>query len=79
MCRKKINFLNIFLIGFTSLQVCALDVIEGQSGEIISIPAPKKLSVDQLTFKTPSGAKQLVSLPFVKQDLLITRHHIYKS
>ena len=76
MCRKKINFLNILLIGFTSLQVCALDVIEGQSGEIISIPAPKKLSVDQLTFKTPSGAKQLVSLPFVKQDLLITRHHI---
>ena len=76
MCQKKINFLNILLIGFTSLQVFALDVIEGQSGEIISIPAPKKLSVDQLTFKTPSGVKQLVSLPFVKQDLLITRHHI---
>ena len=58
MCQRKINFLNILLIGFTSLQVCALDLIEGQSGEIIAIPAPPNLSVDQLSFKTPSGGEQ---------------------
>ena len=76
MCQKKINFLSILLIGFTCLHVGALELIEGQSGEIISIPAPQKLSANQLSFKTPSGVKQLVSLPFVKQDLMITRHHL---
>ena len=29
-----------------------------------------------LTFKTSTGTKQLVSLPFVKKDLVITRHHV---
>ena len=76
MFQKKINLLNLFLfISFTSLQIIAADLIEGQSGEIIPIPAPQDKNIDQLTFKTSSGTKQLISLPFVKEDLVITRHH----
>ena len=77
MFQKKNNLLNLFLfVSFTSLQIIAADLIEGQSGEIIPIPAPQNKNVDQLTFKTSSGIKQLISLPFVKQDLMITRHHL---
>ena len=68
------NLLTFFVL--MSLQTFANDLFEGQSGEIISIPAAVQENSDFLTFKTSSGTKQLVSLPFVKQDLVITRHHV---
>ena len=53
MYQKKINLLNLFLfVSFTSLQTNAADLIEGQSGEIISIPAPQNINENHLTFKT---------------------------
>ena len=77
MFMKKINVLNcLVFLAFISLEALSSDGFEGQSGEIISIPAPKNAQVNALTFKTSSGAKQLVSLPFVKQDLVIKRHHV---
>ena len=54
----------------------ANDLFEGQSGEIISIPAANEVQTNALTFQTSSGRKQLVSLPFVKQDQMISRHHV---
>ena len=77
MFLKKTNVLN-FVAFFTliSLQTYSSDLFEGQSGEIIAIPAPMNAQTNALTFKTSSGTKQLVSLPFVKQDLMITRHHV---
>ena len=68
------NLLTFFVL--VSIQTFANDLFEGQSGEIISIPAAVQENSDVLTFKTFSGKKQLVSLPFVKQDLMITRHHV---
>ena len=59
-----------------SLQTYANNFIEGKSGEIISIPASAKAQPDDLTFKTPQGIRQLISLPFVKEDRLITKHHV---
>ena len=78
MFLKKINVLNfIVLFALISLQTFSSDLFEGQSGEIISIPAPNNAqTINALTFKTSSGTKQLVSLPFVKQDLTIKRHHV---
>jgi Membrane proteins related to metalloendopeptidases len=77
MFQKKINVLNfIILFGLVSFQVDAGNLFEGQSGEIISIPAPEVIKKNVLTFKTTTGAKQLVSLPFVKKDLIIKRHHV---
>ena len=77
MFQKRINCLNLFLfISFASPQTIVADLIEGQSGEIIPIPAPQNIDEDQITFKTSSGIKQLIGLPFVKQDLMITRHHL---
>ena len=77
MFQKKINAFNLlaFFI-LVSMQTFANGLFEGQSGEIISIPASAQEKSDVLTFKTSSGTKQLVSLPFVKQDLVITRHHV---
>lgn len=77
MFQKKIKASNLLaLLALTSLQSFASDLFEGKSGEIISIPAAAKNKSNVLTFKTSTGTKQLVSLPFVKKDLVITRHHV---
>ena len=77
MFQKKIKASKLLAIfAITSMQAFANELFEGQSGEIISIPAAAQETSDGLIFKTASGAKQLVSLPFVKQDLMITRHHV---
>ena len=77
MFQKKIKGCSVLaLFSLVSIQTFANDLFEGQSGEIISIPAAVQENSDILTFKTSSGTKQLVSLPFVKQDLMITRHHV---
>ena len=77
MFQKKINTFNLIgLFALISLQTFANDLLEGQSGEIISIPASTQKQSDILTFKTSKGIRQLVSLPFVKQDLVLTKHHI---
>jgi hypothetical protein len=77
MFQKKIKapkLLAVFVI--ISTQTFANELFEGQSGEIISIPAAIQKQSDILTFKTSEGIKQLVSLPFVKQDLVITKHNV---
>ena len=77
MFQKKIKGLSLLtFFSLVSMQTFANGLFEGQSGEIISIPAAAQETSDGLIFKTASGAKQLVSLPFVKQDLMITRHHV---
>ena len=77
MFQKKIKAFGLLaFFGLVSMQTVANGLFEGQSGEIISIPAATQETSDVLIFKTSSGAKQLVSLPFVKQDLMITRHHV---
>ena len=77
MFQKKIKTFSLLaLFGLVSTQTFANDLFEGQSGEIISIPAAAQEKSDVLTFKTSAGTRQLVSLPFVKQDLVITRHHV---
>ena len=77
MFQKKIYTFNLIgLFALISLQTFANDLLEGQSGEIISIPASTQKQSDILTFKTSKGIRQLVSLPFVKQDLVLTKHHI---
>ena len=77
MFQKKINILNLLTIcALASMHAFANDLFEGQSGEIISIPAANEVQLNSLTFQTSSGRKQLVSLPFVKQDQMISRHHV---
>ena len=77
MFQKKINILNLLTIcALASMHAFANDLFEGQSGEIISIPAANEVQLNALTFQTSSGRKQLVSLPFVKQDQMISRHHV---
>ncbi|MBD62972.1 MAG: hypothetical protein CMD68_02715 [Gammaproteobacteria bacterium] len=77
MFQRKLNSTNfLFLIICFCLHAKGDDLLEGISGEIIAIPAAINSKNDLLTFKTSSGRKQLVSLPFVKQDLIITRHHV---
>ena len=77
MFQKKINILNLLTIcALASMHAFANDLFEGQSGEIISIPAANEVQTNALTFQTSSGRKQLVSLPFVKQDQMISRHHV---
>jgi len=77
MFQRKIKTYNLLaLFALISMQTLANDLFEGQSGEIISIPASMQKKSDVLTFKTSAGIRQLVSLPFVKQDHLITRHHV---
>ncbi len=77
MFQRKFNPANfLFLIICFTLHANEDDLIEGISGEIIAIPASMNTKNNLLTFKTSSGSKQLVSLPFVKQDLIITRHHV---
>ena len=77
MFQKKIKTSKLIaLFTLISTQIFANDLYEGRSGEIISIPAVGNKTSDALTFKTKAGTRQLVSLPFVKQDLMITRHHV---
>ena len=77
MFQKKIKAFSLLaFFSVVSMQTFANELFEGQSGEIISIPAATQGTSDGLIFKTASGAKQLVSLPFVKKDLTITRHHV---
>ena len=77
MFRRKIRIsIHLVLFAFISIQSLANDLFEGQSGEIISIPAAIDKKSDVLTFKTSEGTKQLVSLPFVKQDQVISKHHV---
>src|SRR6056300_2050367 len=77
MFQKKIKASKLLaVLVIISMQTFANESFEGQSGEIISIPAAIQKQADDLTFKTSEGIKQLVSLPFVKKDLVITRHHV---
>ena len=77
MFQKKIKTSKLLaLLALMGAQTFANDLFQGQSGEIISIPAAAQEKSDVLTFKTSAGTRQLVSLPFVKQDLVITRHHV---
>ena len=77
MFQKKIKTSELLaLLALMGTQTFANDLFQGQSGEIISIPAAAQEKSDVLTFKTSAGTKQLVSLPFVKQDLMITRYHV---
>ena len=77
MFQKKIKGFSLLpFFSLVCMQTFANGLFECQSGEIISIPAAAQETSDVLIFKTSSGAKQLVSLPFVKQDLVITRHHV---
>ncbi len=77
MFQKKIKASSLLtLFALISMQSFASDLFEGKSGEIISIPAATEDKSNVLTFKTSTGTKQLVSLPFVKKDLVITRHHV---
>ena len=70
MFQKKIKASKLLaVLVIISMQTFANVSFEGQSGEIISIPAAIQKQADDLTFKTSEGIKQLVSLPFVKQDL----------
>ena len=77
MFQKKIKASKLLAVfAIISTQTFANELFEGQSGEIISIPAAIQKHSDDLTFKTSEGIKQLVSLPFVKEDLVITRYHV---
>ena len=77
MFQKKIKYIaSLLCFSLMSLQVYSSELISGQSGEIISIPAEIIAQNNSYVVKTPSGNKQLISLPFVKQDLIITRHHL---
>ena len=77
MFQKKIrNITALLCLVLASFQALSNDLISGQSGEIISIPAETRSSKNLFIVKSPSGNKQLISLPFVKQDLVITRHHL---
>lgn len=77
MFQKKNNIFTLFaLFACVSFQTYANTLFEGQSGEIISIPASAKPQTDNLIFKTPEGIRKLISLPFVREDQLITQHHL---
>ena len=77
MLQKRSNYFSIIFLaliafaGFTSGEV-----IEGKSGEIIIIPSLSNNHQDKFVIKQDSKIFQLVSLPFVKNDLLITRHDV---
>ena len=77
MLQKRSNYFSsiclalIAFAGFTSGEV-----IEGKSGEIIIIPSLSNNHQDKFVIKQDSKIFQLVSLPFVKNDLLITRHDV---
>ncbi len=74
--KRSNNFLiiSLALIAFSSFATA--EVIEGKSGEIIAIPSLSKNHQDKFIIKQGSKAFQLISLPFVKNDLLITRHDV---
>jgi murein DD-endopeptidase MepM/ murein hydrolase activator NlpD len=77
MFQKKIKAPKLLaVLVIISTHTFANELFEGQSGEIISIPAAVEKNSYDLTYKTAAGIKQLVALPFVKQDLVITRHHV---
>lgn len=74
LLRKNSTYSIVFLtlIAFASNAQGAN--IEGDSGEIIAIPAFNQIKSGKFLLKKESQVYQLVSLPFVKNDLLITRH-----
>ena len=76
MSLKKIR--QTFIFSLLAVMVGNLEsqTVEGISGEIIPIPITKNISNDKFIIKNQNGLFKLVSLPFVRQDLLITRHEI---
>ena len=63
MFQKKIKASKLLaLLLIINMQTFANELFEGQSGEIISIPAAIQKQADGLTFKTPEGIKQLEDL-----------------
>ena len=64
----------IFLVLITLAGFSHASNIEGSSGEIIAIPSFNQINNNKFLIKKESQVYQLVSLPFVKNDLLITRH-----
>ena len=58
-----------------SLYLFSNETIEGNSGEIISIPAPASIEKNRLIYKSSNGLRQLVSLPFVKNDHVIANEY----
>ena len=77
MLLRQIKFnLNFLAMSLLSLYLFSNETIEGNSGEIISIPAPASIEKNRLIYKSSNGLRQLVSLPFVKNDHVIKRHHL---
>ena len=75
MLQRKNNTCSIvFLVLITLASFSKASNIEGKSGEIIAIPSFNQIKSNRFLIKKESQVYQLVSLPFVKNDLLITRH-----
>ena len=72
--RKNNTFSIVFLLLITLASFSKASNIEGKSGEIIAIPSFNQIKSNRFLIKKESQVYQLVSLPFVKNDLLITRH-----
>ena len=71
---KISKYLKFTLLLLACISLQAEKLIEGQSGEIIAIPADSMLASNKFLIKSKLGLFQLVGLPFVKQDQIITRH-----
>ena len=75
MLQRRSNlFLIILLVLIAFSGFTKAEVIEGKSGEIIVIPSLSKNHQNKFVIKKDSQVFQLVSLPFVKSDLLMTHH-----
>lgn len=75
MLQRKNNTSSIIFLALIALAgFSRASNIEGNSGEIIAIPSFSQINNNKFLIKKESQVYQLVSLPFVKNDLLITRH-----
>ena len=74
--RNNKKYLALSLLALAWVSNVSAEALEGLSGEIMAIPASEQIENEELVIKTSSGRAQLVSLPFVKQDQLITKHQV---
>lgn len=72
--RKNNTYSIVFLVLIAFANHTKSQIIEGKSGEIIAIPSFNQIKSDKFLIKKESQVYQLVSLPFVKNDLLLTRY-----
>ncbi len=76
MLQRKNNISStIFLILLTLVSYSKASAIEGQSGEIIAISSFSEIQSNKFLIKKESQTYWLMSLPFVKNDLLITKNN----